>query len=296
VSSLRSSDPVGFEEIGFEEKEAMEHAVQGRAARAGRVVASLACALAVIAAADEGLAAGAIAFETWDGGLLSADVHPGDSAARTGAGGQASSMAGNPALNHSAWAHTGAWWSLHLEASSSVTIAVHAHDAGELSPGVAVWASGGAAFDGGTTGWLAEVSTAGWGTPHSFNAFGPLGDPGTLWMQTGQGGNMQELLGYAVSGPSVLDPTGWGETIANGAHDLSLGPTYVDSVSGSVGSGFVELVLTGVETGWYTIYAGGTDHAQSGGLFDLSVTSLPEPSTALLLSVGLLAACGRRFF
>ena len=125
--------------------------------------------------------------------------------------------------NGSAWAHTGDWWQLELGASASVTIRVQAHDAAALSPGLSVWASGASPFDGGTTGTGGQVSTAGFGTPHSFNAFGPLGSPGTLWMQSGAGGNMQELLGYAISGPSFLGGTtgtGWGETIATGAHKV----------------------------------------------------------------------------
>lgn len=253
---------------------------------------ALACAAAAVFAAGEASAIGAITFKTWDGGSANVALAAGGSASATNRAGLASSMAGNPALNGSAWAHTGAWWSLYLDAAPSVSITVTADDAAQFAPGLSVWASGAAEFDGGTTGFGGEVSTAAIGTPHSFNAFGALGDAGTLWMQSGQGGNMQAILGYALSGPSVGGATGWGESILNGAHDLTFDDIFVSSVGGSVGAGFAQLVLSDVQAGWYSIYVGGTNHALSGGLFDLQVAVVPEPSTALLVGLGLLALRG----
>src|SRR5262245_25247152 len=233
--------------------------------------------LALIASAQSAFAAGAIARTNWDGALPSVTVAPGGSATASSQGGLAASMSGNPSLAGSAWGHTGKWWIIQLGASDSGTIRVQATNPAAFAPGIAVWASGAAAFDGGTEGWDGEISSAAFGTPHSFNAFGALGDPGTLWMQAGEGGNMEEYIGYAIAGPSFLSPTGWGETITNGAHDLSLTNTYVDALSGSVGAGFAELVLTGVHDGWFSIYVGGTDQSLSGGTYNLSVASVPEP-------------------
>jgi hypothetical protein len=205
-------------------------------------------------------------------------------------------MAGNPALNGSAWAHTGDWWNVYLPDTSLATFTIQARDGG-FAPGISIWASGATVFDGGTTGFGGEVSTAGWGTPHSFNALGALGASGTLWMQYGQGGNILETIGHALSGPAYSGtPTGWGEVIAPGAVDMTLTNTFVTSVAGDVGSGFVELRLSGVSAGWYTFYVGGTDPSLGGGLYDVSVTTVPEPATILLCALALtgLATSRRR--
>lgn len=252
--------------------------------------------LALLASAQPGHAANAIFRTNWDGALPSVVVGPGDSATSSNQGGLASSMSGNPALNGSAWAHTGDWFSIQLQDAQSVTIRVDATNPAQLAPGISLWASGAAPFDGGTEAWASELSSAAFGTPHSFNAFGPLGDPGTLWMQAGEGGNMEELIAYAIAGPSFLGTTGWGETITHGVNDMRLSNVFADAVSGSVGPGFAELVLTGVHESWFTIYVGGTDHALSGSTYNLTVSSVPEPSTALLVALGLvgLRAASRR--
>lgn len=250
-----------------------------------RLGAVVLATLAMLAAGRSAHAANAIAFATWDGGAADLVLgSPNGVGAASGVAGLASSMTGNPLLLGSAWAHTGDWWSLHLGDLAGVRIRVEARDPATFSPGISLWAIGDARFDGGTTSFAGETSNAGFGTPHSFNATGPLGSDGTLWMQDGQGGNAKELLGYASSGPSFAGDTGWGESTLHGVHDLS-SDTYVASVSGLVGDGFAELQLQGVASGWYLIYVGGTDHSKAGGLFDLIV--VPEPASAVLVALGL---------
>ncbi|MEZ4333050.1 MAG: PEP-CTERM sorting domain-containing protein [Myxococcota bacterium] len=270
----------------------MERARSGFGALAGAGAAAW-----MMIAASQAWAVGAVGFQTWDGGGTTAQVlAPGASATKTGAAAAPASMANNPALNGSAWAHTGTWYSVQVGDLATLRIDVTSQNAGGFAPGLSVWAVGsGGAFDGGTTGFDAEVSTAAFGTPHSFNAFGPLGSAGTLWMQDGQGGNAKELLGYAIAGPSVLTATGWGETILSGAHDQRVSNAYASGVTGSVGAGFASLTLSDVEAGWLLIYAGGTDPSKSGSLFDVRVAAVPEPGTALLVGLGLsgLARTGR---
>ena len=254
-------------------------------------VVTIAAAIAVapvLLAPVAARAAGAVGIQNWDGGLATETVDSvGDTATASAQAGLAASMSGNPSLNGSAWAHTGSWWSIQLGALSEVQIRVAAQNASEFAPGLAVWAIGDAVFDGGTTGFGGEMSTAAFGTPHSFNATGALGASGTLWMQQGQGGNAKESLGYAISGPSYAGATGWGESVVSGAHDTSLTDTYVASVAGSVGAGFAELSLLGVAPGWYLIYVGGTNPALAGGQFDLTVRAVPEPGTIWLMLAGL---------
>jgi MYXO-CTERM domain-containing protein len=241
----------------------------------------------------EARAAGAIGLAEWAPGVVHEDVAPGETVS-AGTAGLGGSMAGSPMLGGSAWAHTGEWWSFFASDTAALQIRVESKG-GAFAPGFSVWAVGASPFDGGTEGQGAETSDVGWGTPHSFNAFGQLGDRGTLWMQAGQGGNAQELIGYALSGPSY-GVGAWDESIVNGAHDLRLGDDFATSVSGTTGPGLAGLQLEGVAASWFLVYVGGTDPALDGDLYTLSVTSVPEPGPAALALAGLsvLAARARR--
>jgi len=227
-------------------------------------------------------AANAVGFQAWTAGN---SLFAGSSISAANSG-LKSAYADNPGLNYSAWAHTGDWFVFQNHSLVDVTLTVSG-DSGFV-PGVTVWATGGSVFDGGTTGFGGELSLAGFGTPHSLNATGAMGDAGTLWMANGQGGNVLETLGYAVSGPShAAGTTGWGESIVTGANDVSLTNTFENGVSGSVGAHTAELVFNDLAAGWYAVYIGGTDHASAGGVYDLTVSAVPEPETYAMLLAGL---------
>ena len=225
-------------------------------------------------------AAGAVSISgTWTGGDNSLD---GGSAAITASAiGNQNGYTDNPALNFSAWAHAGTWFTFENQlGSTDVTVSVNG--AAGFVPGVTVWATNGA-FDGGTTGFGGETSTTGTGTPHSFNATGAQGDTGTLWMQDGQGGNVLSTLGYAVSNPAInVASGGWGESIQNGAHAVE-----GTLVSGSTGANSASLTFDDLAAGWYTVYVSGTDSASTGGGYDLVVSAVPEAETWAMLLAGL---------
>ena len=71
---------------------------------------------------------------------------------------------------------------------------------------------------------------------------------------------------------------------------------FESGIGGSVGAGYAELMLAYMVTGWYTIYVGGGDHAQIGGLYDVSisanVSAVPVPAAAWLFASGLLGLIG----
>lgn len=228
-------------------------------------------------------AAGAVStFQPWATGN---DLVVGGSISAANSG-LKSSYADNPGLSYSAWAHTGDWFLFNNHGLADVALIVTG-DSGFV-PGVTVWATGGTQFDGGTTDFGGELSLAVFGTPHSFNATGIMGDSGTLWMANGQGGNVQETLGYAVSGPShAAGTTGWGESVITGANDVSLTNTFENGVSGSTGAHTASLVFNDLAAGWYAVYIGGTDHTSAGGVYDLSISAVPEPEAYAMLLAGL---------
>lgn len=243
-------------------------------------------------------AAGAVSIQDWDGG--SATLAPGSSLHVLGASGNNSSYTDNPRLNYSSWAHTGAWWNFQLSSSATTTVSVTAQAGADFLPGVTIWTSGSDVFDGGTTGFGGETSTSGFGTPHSLNSTGVLGSAGTLWMQNGEGGNMLETLAYGVGNSAIdygSDETGWGESISYGIHDVSVSDAFESGISGSASDRSIDIILTDLAAGWYTIYIGGTDHSSTGGLYDVEVSAVPIPAAGLLFvsaAMGLLGISRRR--
>ncbi len=214
-------------------------------------------------------------------------IFPGETISATGFG-LSDTYSDNPFINNSAWGLQGNWYTFRNHNVSDIAVSVLG-DAG-FAPGLTVWATGESAFNGGTTFFGSEISSAGFGTPHSFNAAGVIGDAGTLWMADGQGGNVIETLGYAVSGPShfnSVSPTGWGEDIVTGVHDVSITDIYETGVTGSIGPNTASLAFNDLAAGWYTVYVGGTDHSLSGGQYDLVVSAVPEAETWAMLLAGL---------
>lgn len=239
--------------------------------------------ISIVALANTHLyAADAVGFKAWNGDINELNLGGSISAAETGI---QNAYSDNPLLNNSAWAHTGDWYTFQNNSQTDVTVTVSG-DAG-FAPGLTVWATGNTEFDGGTGGFGGELSSAGFETPHTFNAIGAMGDAGTLWMANGSGGNVLETLGYAVSGPSHSSGNGWGENILTGANDVSLTSTFESGISGSTGANSVSLVFNDLAPGWYALYIGGTDNATAGGAFDLTVSAVPEPETYAMLLTGL---------
>ncbi len=228
-------------------------------------------------------AANAVAIESFS----TTNILSGNSISASGFSLQ-STYSDNPNLNHSAWGHNGSWYTFMNHNVTDVTVSVLGDS--NLSPGITVWATGSSEFSGGTTFFGFESSANGFFTPDSFNATGAIGNAGTLWMADGQGGNLKETLGYAVSGPTHLNsisPTGWGEDIVTGAHDVSHTNSFENGVTGNVGANSASLEFDNLAAGWYTVYIGGTDHSLAGGNFDLVVSAVPETKTWIMLLAGL---------
>jgi len=202
-----------------------------------------------------------------------------------------SSWAGNPMLLNSAWAHAGDWFEFELTEAATVAISAGAVVSGTIDPAFSVYTSGSVAFDGGTNLWDEDGTAAsGFDSPHSFNATSQLGALGTMWMQDGHGGNMQEALGYANAGNTYPGSTGWGEAIDDGA-DLGSG-TYASGVSWATGDNYADLVLNDLAPGFYTIFLGGANHSLAGGNVNLSVSAVPLPAAVWLFASGLAGLAG----
>ena len=252
-------------------------------------------AAALLAASSGALAADAV-------GITTLTTTPGLSAGQSVSAAASlvkSGYSSNSALAFSAWAHAGSWYTFQLATDANVSIDLQTTNGVNFAPGLTLWASGSNAFDGGVEGTQTS-DVSGWGDPHSFNATGQVanGDFGTNWMSTAAGSNMLQTLAYAVSGPSfTADQTGWGETITNGAHDVSINNTFESGITGSVTATGLHLDVNALKTGWYTVYIGGTNHAGVGGNVSLAISALapvPEPGTWALMLGGVAALSLRR--
>lgn len=202
--------------------------------------------------------------------------------------GLADSYTDNFFLDYSAWGDTGSWFTFQNLTDTDVKITI-AGDPGFV-PGATVWATGASEFDGGTLGYGDEFNVGGFGTPISFNATGAMGTPGTLWMASGQGGNMLETLAYAVANPAVdygTGITGWGETIQAGVHDASSTNTFAAGISGSTDANTIAFQFSNLAAGWYALFIGGTDATTEGGDYDLVISAVPEAQTWAMLLAGL---------
>lgn len=261
----------------------------------------LAAAIAALAigASTDTLAANAITQQAWNGGAgVAPAIGLGDTITASKALPQ-SNMADNPLLSNSAWAHAGGspWYSFQLTTTADLLIHLDpANPAVSFAPGLTLWTSGANNFDGGT-GNLDEVASNGWNAPHSFNAFGQIGDPGTFWMSVdpvhGVLGNQLETLAYASTGPAHdASETGWGETITPGVHDVSVDDLYEHGIGGSAIGNSILLTVHGAQAGWYTLFIGGTNNALASQSYGLSVSAVPLPAPAGLMlgALGVLGA------
>ena len=213
----------------------------------------------------------------------------------------ATSWTGNASLGGDSWAHTGKWFTFDYTGANQTVIVDIAELTGSKNFAFTVWASGSTVFNGGT-GPSGETPTIGFGAPHSFNQVGQLGDNGTLWaadssVVTGGLGNLKETLAYNNNGVATT-LSGYGEAIHTGVNQVATDNAFfAGSVSGQSTSSNESLVFNDLSAGYYTIFVGGANAATtSASTYDITVTSVPEPSELLMFGFGLtgLAAVVRK--
>lgn len=265
---------------------------------------SAAITAAFALAAPTASAANSISFKPWGDGAGNApslDIDQVLSVTKSGVG--SNNYSDNPSLNNAAWAHSGGspWYTFFLTAAADVSINLTPTAGSEalFNPGMTVWASGSTKFDGGT-GNFDDVGENGWNSPHSFNMIGQIGAAGTLW-STGEYGNQLETLAYAITNTDLNGAwNGWGETIVAGVvKDVSTSNTFEKGVSGTAVGNSIQMNFSGMQSGWYTIFFGGTNGDYTATSYNLSVSAVaavPEPgSWAMMIGgLGLLGALARR--
>jgi hypothetical protein len=217
----------------------------------------------------------------------------------------------NSALANSSWGHTGTWLTFDVTAANQ-TVDVNAKVlTGNYNIAFTVWASGATPFNGGSP---ANGSIAGLYEPslitgsnpaHDFNQVGQVGSYGTVWstdpsVAANGGGNLLETLAYANSGIAHTDATlnDYGQVINYGANQVATNNTYFSgAVAGSVGANYADLQFQNLATGWYTIFVGGANSAETlASTYQISVSSVPVPGAVYLFGSALAGflAVGRR--
>jgi hypothetical protein len=215
----------------------------------------------------------------------------------------------NPNFANSARAHTGSFLAFDVTIANQ-TIDINAKVlTGNYNIAFTVWASGAAPFNGGSGifGGLYEPSLiTGTNTPHDFNQVGQVGAYGTQWasdpsVMANGGGNLLETLAYANSGVDHTDPTqnDYGQVINYGVNQVATDNTYFSgAVVGSVGANYADLQFQNLAIGWYTIFVGGANSAETqASTYQVSISAVPVPSTVYLFGsalAGLLAAERRK--
>jgi hypothetical protein len=252
-------------------------------------------------------AAGTVAIaNNWDvnGNMLGAD-----SMIQTVSKAMASnkSWTGNAAaLANDGWAHTGTWLTFDVTAANqNVTVDTQILS-GNFNPAFTLYASGNTPFNGGTPS-PGEVSTAGGNAPHDFNQVGQVGSDGIGWASSpainGPTGNLLETLAYANSGvASTAAQTGYGQTINYGVNQVATDNVFFSgSVGGSVSATDAKLIFNDLAMGYYTIFVGGANAAQTlASTYQItvsSVSSVPLPGAVYLFGsalAGFVASARKR--
>ncbi|MEQ1663415.1 MAG: PEP-CTERM sorting domain-containing protein [Thiobacillus sp.] len=269
---------------------------QSSSPKAVRRAVALACASLFACASGSAFAAGAIVHKNWTStGTNNPTLSGGGSLDVTGfTGGQNNWTSNTGTLANAAWAHSGGspWFAFNLTGTADVSITVTNAQANAWQPGMTVWASGAAMFDGGTGDATDVGQVTGFNSPHTFNQVGSVGSAGTLWM-TGANGNMLETLAYANAGNVYANAAtnDWNLPILGGVNDVSISSTYESGIGGSIGSGTATLTFNDMQAGWYTIFVGGAN-SLGNSTFNLAVVAVPEPQTYAMFGAGLMMLAG----
>ena len=215
------------------------------------------------------------------------------------------SVGGPFVLANAAWGHTGTWWTFDVTAANQNVDVKATLLSGNANLAFTVWSSGASAFNGGTTAPLEQGTLTGFNTPHDFNQVGQLGSAGTVWatdpsVNAAGGGNLLSTLAYVNSGVAHSDPTqnDWGLAINGGVNQVDYsGAFFSGAVGGNATANAVDLQFHNLATGWYTVFVGGANSANTvASTYQLTVSSVPLPGAVYMFGSALagLAISARR--